>query len=123
LQPAAIFFLLPDRNAMHEHLKIADDERLRMIIADVLGISTHKVLAKAALGLDLHATSLDLMEIVVGVEEAFQLVIHDREVAELVFVADFESLIRRRQAEEDTKATLLPTRTTPGRWSTVGPAK
>lgn len=108
---------------MHKHLKIADDERLRMIIADVLGISTHKVLAKAALGLDLHATSLDLMEIVVGVEEAFQLVIHDREVAELVFVADFESLIRRRQAEEDTKATLLPTRTTPGRWSTVGPAK
>ena len=70
---------------MHEHLKIADDERLRMIVADVLGISTHKVLAKAALGLDLHATSLDLMEIVVGVEEAFQLVIHDREVAELVF--------------------------------------
>ena len=108
---------------MHEHSKIADGAGLRTIIADVLGISTHEVLAKAALGADLHATSLDLMEIVLDVEDAFQLVIHDREVAALVFVADFESLIRRRQAEEDTKATLLPTRTTPGRWSTVGPAK
>lgn len=87
---------------MHERLKIPDDEMLHMIISDVLGISPHKVLAKAALVADLHVTSLDLMEIVVGVEEVFQLEIHDREVAALVFVADFESLIRRRQAKEDT---------------------
>jgi len=108
---------------MHKHLKIPDDEMLRMIISDVLGISAHKVLAKAALVADLHATSLDLMEIVVGVEDAFQLEIHDREVAALVFVADFESLIHRRQVEEDTKVALLPIRATPGRWFTVGPAK
>jgi acyl carrier protein len=39
---------------------------------------------------DLHATSLDSMEMVVGVEEGFRIEIHDREAAKLVFVADFE---------------------------------
>jgi len=57
---------------------------------------------------DLHATSLDSMEMVVGVEEGFRIEIHDREAAKLVFVADFESLIRRFQAEEDRKRTPLP---------------
>ncbi len=93
---------------MNKQLKISDDQALRMIIADVLGISPHKVWAGASLVADLHATSLDFMEIVVGVEEGFHIEIHDREAANLVFVADFESLIRRFQAEEDRKRTPLP---------------
>jgi hypothetical protein len=48
------------------------------------------------------------MEMVVGVEEGFHIEIHDREAAKLVFVADFESLIHRFQAEEDRKGTPLP---------------
>jgi len=94
---------------MNKQLKVSDDQALRMIIADVLGISPHKVWAGASLVADLHATSLDFMEMVVGVEEGFHIEIHDREAAKLVFVADFESLIRRRfQAEEDRKRTPLP---------------
>jgi len=94
---------------MNKQLKVSDDQALRMIIADVLGISPHKVWAGASLVADLHATSLDFMEMVVGVEEGFHIEIHDREAAKLVFVADFESLIRRRfQAEEDRERTPLP---------------
>jgi acyl carrier protein len=93
---------------MNNQLKVSDDQALRMIIADVLGISPHKVCAGASLVADLHATSLDLMEMVVGVEEGFHTEIHDREAAKLVFVADFESLIHRFQAEEDRKRTPLP---------------
>jgi DNA-binding NarL/FixJ family response regulator len=55
---------------MNNQLKVSDDQALRMIIADVLGISPHKVWAGASLVADLHATSLDFMEMVVGVEEA-----------------------------------------------------
>ena len=86
---------------MNNQLKVSDDQVLRMIIADVLGISPHKVQANASLVADLHATSLDLMEMVVGVEEGFHIEIHGRETAKLVFVADFESLIDRLQAEKD----------------------
>jgi acyl carrier protein len=93
---------------MNNQLKVSDDQALRMIIADVLGISPHKVWAGASLVADLHATSLDFMEMVVGVEEGFHIEIHDREAAKLVFVADFESLIHRFQAEEDRKGTPLP---------------
>jgi acyl carrier protein len=82
--------------------------KLQMIIADVLGISPHKVWPGASLVVDLHATSLDFMEIVVGVEEGFHIEIHDREAAKLVFVADFESLIHRFQAEEGRKRRPLP---------------
>ena len=93
---------------MNKQLKVSDDQALRMIIADVLGISPRKVWTGASLVADLHATSLDFMEMVVGVEESFHIEIHDHEAAKLVFVADFESLIRRFQAEEDRKRTPLP---------------
>ena len=93
---------------MNKKLKVSDDQALRMIIADVLGISPRKVWTGASLVADLHATSLDFMEMVVGVEESFHIEIHDHEAAKLVFVADFESLIRRFQAEEDRKRTPLP---------------
>ena len=93
---------------MNKQLKVSDDQALRMIIADVLGISPRKVWTGASLVADLHATSLDFMEMVVGVEESFHIEIHDHEAAKLVFVADFESLIRRFQAEEDRKRPPLP---------------
>ena len=93
---------------MNKQLKVSDDQALRMIIADVLGISPRKVWTGASLVADLHATSLDFMEMVVGVEESFHIEIHDHEAAKLVFVADFESLIRRFQAEGDRKRTPLP---------------
>jgi acyl carrier protein len=90
---------------MNNHLKVSDDQALRMIIADVLGISPHRVWAGASLVADLHATSLDFMEMVVGVEDGFHIEIHDREAAKVVRVADFEPLIRRFHAEEDRKTT------------------
>jgi acyl carrier protein len=95
---------------MHEH--IPDDEVLCMVISDVLGISAHEVRPEAALVADLHATSLDFLEIVVGVEDAFHIEIDDREAAKLVHVADFEVLIRRRRAEKEGKSAPLLTRAT-----------
>jgi acyl carrier protein len=98
--------------AMHEHLRIPDDKVLCMVISDVLGVSAHKVTPEAALVVDLHATSLDFLEIVVGVEDAFHIEISDREAAKLVHVGDFEALIRRRRAEKEEKSTPLLTRAT-----------
>jgi acyl carrier protein len=100
---------------MHEHLRIPDDEVLCMVISDVLGISAHEVRPGAALVADLHATSLDFLEIIVGVEDAFHIEIDDREAAKLVQVADFEALIRRRRAEKEGKSTPPFTRATQDR--------
>lgn len=76
------------------------DLELHAIIADVLGISADKVWAEAALVGDLGATSLDFLEVVVEVEEAFGIDINDRDAAVLSSVADFGSLIRRRQSKK-----------------------
>ena len=83
------------------------DLKLHAIIGDVLGISADRVWAEAALVADLNATSLDFLEMVVEVEEAFGIDISDRDAAALFSVADFGSLIRRRQSEKSGQQSPL----------------
>jgi acyl carrier protein len=87
---------------MDPPLDASFDLKLHTIIGDALGISPDKVWAEAALVADLNATSLDFLEVVVEVEAAFDIDIDDRDAATLFSVADFGSLIRRRQSEKVT---------------------
>jgi acyl carrier protein len=90
---------LQDETATLGRVNLSANERsLHAIIADVLLISPDEVWSEAAFVADLHVTSLDFMEIVVGVEEAFGVEIRDRVAAELLRVADLELLIRHHQA-------------------------
>jgi acyl carrier protein len=99
---------------MKEPPEVSFDLKLHAVIADVLGISPDKVWAEAALVADLNATSLDFLEVVVEIEEAFGIDINDRDAAALFSVADFGSLIRRRQSEKREKQRPLSRRSPDG---------
>jgi len=86
------------------------------IIAEVLGIRPDEVHARASLAGDLRATSLDMLEIVMALEDAFHVEISDRDAATVARVEDLETLVRRRQAlETTTKATVFPAAEPPAR--------
>jgi len=86
------------------------------IIAEVLGIRPDEVHARATLAGDLRATSLDMLEIVMALEDAFHIEISDRDAATVARVEDLETLVRRRQAlETTTKATVFPAAEPPAR--------
>ena len=58
------------------------DARLRRVVADCLGVDVAQVTPEAHLTQDLHADSLDLVEIVMAAEEALGIEIAD-EAAEV----------------------------------------
>jgi len=86
------------------------------IIAEVLGIRPDEVHARATLAGDLRATSLDMLEIVMALEDAFHIEISDRDAATVARVEDLETLIQRRQALRKTaKAPVSPAAPGPDR--------
>ena len=73
-------------------------EQTTHIIAEVLGISPAKIDANATLAADLGVTSVDMLEILMALEDAFDIEIPDRDAATVLRVEDLETLVRRRQA-------------------------
>jgi len=71
---------------------------VRALVAQVIGIPPDKVVASAALGADLGATSLDSVEIVMAIEDEFEIEISDDRAAAVVTVEDLEALVRHLQA-------------------------
>ena len=80
-------------------------EEVRRIISHIFGVAPEKVVSSAALVADLRATSRDFVELVMAIEEAFDIEISDDAASTVVTVDDLEALIRRRQAAEH-KASL-----------------
>jgi len=70
----------------------------RALIAQIIGISCDRVVGSAALSADLGATSLDSVEIVMAMEDEFDIEISDDHAAGVVTVDDLENLILRLQA-------------------------
>jgi acyl carrier protein len=68
---------------------------VRTLVAQVIGISSDRVVGSATLGADLGATSLDSVELVMAIEDEFRIEISDDRAAAIVTVDDLESLIRR----------------------------
>lgn len=53
------------------------DARLRQVVADCLGVEVAQVTPEASLTADLHADSLDIIEIVMAAEDALGVEISD----------------------------------------------
>ena len=70
-------------------------EKLQQIIAEVLNVDASEVMPGTTFTDDLGADSLDLYQIILGVEDAFDLEIPQEEAEKIVTVGDAVELIQR----------------------------
>ena len=70
-------------------------EKLQDIIAEVLNVDPSEITEDTTFVDDLGADSLDLYQIILGVEDAFDIEIPQEEAEKIVTVADAIDLIQR----------------------------
>lgn len=70
-------------------------ETLQKIIADTLNISTEKITPETRFVEDLGADSLDLFQIVLAIEETFEISMSDSQAERISTVADAVEEIKR----------------------------
>jgi acyl carrier protein len=68
--------------------------RVREIVATVLGIAPDRVAEKADFVTDLGASSLDLVELIMAIEDAFGIEISDSAAERIITVGDLQAFIR-----------------------------
>lgn len=85
-----------DHPQRQDHRKGTIYERLKIIIADQLGIDESKIVPCASFVEDLNADSLDLVELMMSLEEEFQLPIPDRDAKKITTVQEVEDYIKKR---------------------------
>jgi len=83
---------------VNQQIEISLEQTTRIVIAEVLGISPAKIGANATLAGDLGVTSVDMLEILMALEDTFDVEISDRDAAKVMRVEDLEALVRRCQA-------------------------
>ena len=74
-------------------------QKLQRIIADVLNISEDKITKESAFVDDLNADSLDVLQIVMGIEDEFDIKIPDEATEKIVTVADAATQIQNALAK------------------------
>ena len=70
-------------------------EKLQKIIAEVLNVDTEEVTPDTTFVDDLGADSLDIFQIVMGIEEEFDIEIPTEEVEQILAVGDAVEQIKR----------------------------
>ena len=72
------------------------EQRVKEIIAKQLDLDEKEVAPKATFADDLGATSLDVIEMVMAMEEAFDLEIPDEDVENITIVQDVVDYIKQK---------------------------
>ena len=70
-------------------------EKLQEIIADVLNVSTEDITMETTFVDDLGADSLDIFQIIMGIEEEFDIEIDNDEAEKITTVGDAVQQIRK----------------------------
>ncbi len=73
-------------------------ERLRSLVSDQLGVDPDQMKSEASILDDLGADSLDVVELVMAIEEAFDIEISDEDAEAMRTVGDVESYVSARVA-------------------------
>ncbi len=79
---------------------MAVEERIRKIIAEQLDVQAGEVVPEASFTDDLGADSLDLVELVMGMEEEFGIEISDEEAERIQTVQDAINFVEERTTKE-----------------------
>lgn len=69
-------------------------EKIRQIIAGILNIDPEKVTADSTFIEDLGADSLDIFQVIMGIEEEFDIEVSPEEAEQVVTVEDAARLVR-----------------------------
>lgn len=72
------------------------ETKVKDIIAEQLGINEDDIAPESSLSDDLGADSLDIVELVMALEEEFEMEIADEEAEQLDTVNDFIEFVSRR---------------------------
>ena len=75
-------------------------ERIKEIVADALGTEVSTLTAETSFKEDLGADSLDLFEMVMTLEEEFDVEIPSEDLEEIKTIGDVEAYIQKLQSEE-----------------------
>ena len=75
-------------------------EKLQNIIADVLNIDKSKITPETTFVDDLGADSLDVFQIIMGIEEEFDIEIPNEEAEKIVTVGDAVEQIKKAVSEQ-----------------------
>ena len=75
-------------------------EKMKEIIADQLGVSEDEVTLEASFNLNLDADSLDLFELVMALEEEYDVEIPSDDLAELNTVGDVINYLKDKGVED-----------------------
>lgn len=73
-------------------------ERLRGIVANQLGVDQEEVVPEARILDDLGADSLDVVELVMALEESFDIVVPDEDVEGLETFSDVQTYVSSKTA-------------------------
>jgi len=72
------------------------DKKIKQIIAEQLSISEEEVASEASFIDDLGADSLDIVELVMAMEEEFEMEIPDEDAEKLLTVQDVIDYVKKR---------------------------
>lgn len=75
------------------------EERLKRIVADQLGVDETQVTREASFEDDLNADSLDLVELIMSLEEDFNIEISEDDAEKIHTVGDAIDYIREHKSE------------------------
>ncbi len=71
-------------------------DRLRQLVSSQLGVDLDEIVTDARILDDLGADSLDVVELVMALEEAFDIVVPDEDVEAMLTIGDVESYVAGR---------------------------
>ena len=77
----------------------AVEQKVKEIICEQLGVSEEEVTPEASFIEDLGADSLDIVELVMAMEEEFEMEIPDEDAEKIVTVKDVIDYVKRRTQE------------------------
>ncbi len=74
------------------------ETRIRLLVADQLGVELREVTSDANIVEDLSADSLDVVELVMAIEEAFDIEVSDEDVERMRTISDMERYVNEHTA-------------------------